>query len=282
MSENILCFYHSADLDGKCSGAIVKYIYPDAKLVPFNYDKKIDWSLINKDSIVYMVDISASKEDMLELKRITKKFIWIDHHISKINELEGIEFDGLRKDGTAACILTWEYLRNTNVPHSVKYLGRYDVWDLNTDVLVFQYGMRQYDCDPNKQEFWESVFTDMGFVDSILQDGQILYDYIKTDNRVVSNSVCFITKFREYKVLAVNRSHISSLFFEEHPEVNDVDIMIPFSWDGKSWKLSMYTEKDDVDVSKICQEFGGGGHKKAAGMFVEKLPKEIKEALFGE
>ena len=31
------CFYHSADLDGQCSGAIVKLARPDCELVGIDY-----------------------------------------------------------------------------------------------------------------------------------------------------------------------------------------------------------------------------------------------------
>ena len=41
----------------------------------------------------------------------------------------------------------------------------------------------------------------------------------------------------------------------------------------------MYTMKDDIDVSKICYEFGGGGHKKAAGFTCDYLPVVIADAL---
>ena len=37
------------------------------------------------------------------------------------------------------------------------------------------------------------------------------------------------------------------------------------------WNLSFYTEKNNVDVSKIAATFGGGGHQKAAG--ASKLPQ---------
>ena len=34
------CFYHSADLDGHCSGAIVKMVYPECELIGINYGDK--------------------------------------------------------------------------------------------------------------------------------------------------------------------------------------------------------------------------------------------------
>lgn len=36
------CFYHSKDLDGKCSGAIVKYKFPDCNMIGIDYGDKFD------------------------------------------------------------------------------------------------------------------------------------------------------------------------------------------------------------------------------------------------
>ena len=46
-------------------------------------------------------------------------------------------------------------------------------------------------------------------------------------------------------------------------------------------KGSLRTERNDIDVMKICQDFGGGGHKKAAGFIFSKDDEQLKEKLFG-
>jgi oligoribonuclease NrnB/cAMP/cGMP phosphodiesterase (DHH superfamily) len=225
---------------------------------------------------------------MIRLKEESKEFIWIDHHISKINELKDIKFDGLQVDGTAACVLTWIFfMKDNNPPISIRLIGDYDIWNLTQSVLCMQYGIRQYDCEPENQIFWKDVFEN-NLTKEIITKGETIYKYVTKTYKHEINSIGFITelcvelneKLHTYNVLAVNRSHISSLFFEDHPEVNNVDIMIPFCWNGKSWKVSMYTMKDDIDVSKICYKFGGGGHKKAAGFTCDNLPVEISKALF--
>ena len=43
----IKCFYHLADLDGHCSGAIVKYKYPDAELFGINYGQAFPYDKIS-------------------------------------------------------------------------------------------------------------------------------------------------------------------------------------------------------------------------------------------
>jgi nanoRNase/pAp phosphatase (c-di-AMP/oligoRNAs hydrolase) len=43
------------------------------------------------------------------------------------------------------------------------------------------------------------------------------------------------------------------------------------------WNITFYTYKQDVDVSKIAAEFGGGGHAKAAGASsLKELPDFLK------
>jgi len=60
-----------------------------------------------------MVDFSLQPfEEMIKLFKIfNDKFIWIDHHISAINDelTSNIKIKGIRKVGEAACELTWQY-----------------------------------------------------------------------------------------------------------------------------------------------------------------------------
>jgi len=56
-----------------------------------------------------------------------------------------------------------------------------------------------------------------------------------------------------------------ALFFEELPE-------------GKI-RLSMRSKSDRVDVNKICGEFGGGGHPRAAGARIRGNLKEVSSKV---
>ena len=49
--------------------------------------------------------------------------------------------------------------------------------------------------------------------------------------------------------------------------------MIVWSYDGKKYTFSIYTEKKNIDVGQICQSmFNGGGHKGAGGGCSSKFP----------
>lgn len=106
------CFYHSADLDGHCSGAIVKFLDPNAKLYPINYGQDFPWDEIYSTDTVVMVDFSL--QPFPDMVRLASKcvLIWIDHHKTAIEDYNasGLNLPGIRREGIGACQLTWEYL----------------------------------------------------------------------------------------------------------------------------------------------------------------------------
>lgn len=160
----IHCFYHSADLDGHCSGAIVKYRFPDAVMHPINYGDEFPWDDIESEDEVYMVDFSMQPFNlMVKLGKRQKTVVtWIDHHSSALGEYRtyfsesspAVYFSGIRDTSKAACELTWEYLfPNKPVPLAVKLLSLYDSGthqghELEDMVLPFQMRMRMEELNP--------------------------------------------------------------------------------------------------------------------------------------
>lgn len=193
-----ICVYHRIDLDGWMSAAIVKYWWEknNPNGVFYNNPYEGDCSIIagkeNENSLsmlgfhygddipnlnaydkVIMCDISFPKEEMRNLSfNKDKKLIWIDHHISAINEIQNEQHNITLFDGTdyifddlklepkearingfrntkfSSCELTWfYYFGNAPMPEIVRLLGRYDCFghkgtDEEKKVLEFQYGAR--------------------------------------------------------------------------------------------------------------------------------------------
>lgn len=172
-----ICIYHSRDLDGFMSAAIVKYWFEKQKEDYYNSKvfKEVDVNFGTLDFLgwdygddipdlsghdkVIMVDISFP--DIRFIVENGIELIWIDHHISGINhsepyaKLKGVE--GIRNTHFSACELTWMYFNyhsaspTQDMPEIVRLLGR---WDNNTDkqlyekynkpkqIIEFQYGAR--------------------------------------------------------------------------------------------------------------------------------------------
>lgn len=49
------------------------------------------------------------------------------------------------------------------------------------------------------------------------------------------------------------------------------DAVCTFHWTGRRWKISLYTDKPNVDVGIIAKSRGGGGHRGAAGFTATDL-----------
>jgi len=289
------CFYHAADLDGHCSGAVVKYKFPDCKMVPFNYNEPFPWSKVPPGEKVIMADLSLSPWD--EMRRLAKRnrLIWIDHHKTAMEEaradeiIEGIFIEGKRELGKAACELCWEYFFASDplpMPLTVTLLGRYDVWDHAFDgrVLPFQYGMRLKDTNPaheNAMLMWTTLFSERfhsrGYVGEITRQGETVQQYIENDFRRSCKSSAFSVEFHGLRFLAANRQGCGSKLFDSMINWKEYDAVMPFAWTASGhWYVSMYTERLDVDVSVIAKQYGGGGHAGAAGFTCDKLPFNLK------
>jgi oligoribonuclease NrnB/cAMP/cGMP phosphodiesterase (DHH superfamily) len=116
------CFYHT-DMDGKCAGAIVYKFYKldrdytkevgeQCEFIPINYNDDFPFDKIIPNETIIIVDFSLQKEGEFDrLLKITDKVIWIDHHKTAIEKHKHLENNviGLRQDGVAGCVLTWQY-----------------------------------------------------------------------------------------------------------------------------------------------------------------------------
>lgn len=272
-------FFHSVDFDGKCSGAIVKMHYPEAELIGINYGQEFPWDSIDPQEVVFMVDFSLQPfTDMLRLREMCD-LVWVDHHKSAIEErnLYGIRFEGILNREFAGCELTWSLLFGDKPPRAVNLLGRYDVWEHHNlaGSLEFQYGMRQFDADPNDQEFWQRLFRDDEFVEQIIRDGLLLLTKERKSNAMYLRAAGFDTTLDGLRVLAVNKGLANSLLFEGGYDPERHDAMLAFCWYRDKWKISLYADKPGVDVSQICKLRGGGGHKGAAGFQCLTLPFDL-------
>lgn len=281
------CFYHSADLDGHCSGAIVKFYFPKCELIGINYGDDFPWDKIERGELLYMVDFALQPfDDMVKLAGMSE-LVWIDHHKSAIESYESSSIAGnlpgarCHDNSQAACELVWEYLYNafTAVPRAVKLLSQYDTWNhSDPDTLPFQFGLRQYGTDPNDTNFWGQLFEISGLnpLDQIIGEGTVILNYQGLENRKYSSACAFETELDGLRCVAINKMLTNSQVFDAVWDAEKYDAMLAFGWRKGAWHISLYSTKPDVDVSIIAKNRGGGGHKGAAGFQCDELPFSLK------
>ena len=282
----MLCIYHMADHDGKGSAAIVKSVYPDVEFLPFNHDMEIPYEQIEKHDQIVICDIAFDVDYMFKLNQ-TKDLTWIDHHISVINQYEekikegAAPIKGIRKVGTAAIILTWQYFyADKPIPLGVKLLGLNDIFNLSDKrVRPFEYAMQALGVNKPSEPIWMRLFNNEISINQMVEKGRAILSYIHNRNYRLVRFQAFESEFEGYKCICANIAQGYSEFYDSLENLNDYDVMINFFMNKNNcWNLSFYTAKNDVDVSKLAAKFGGGGHQKAAGASaLKELPDFLKK-----
>lgn len=280
MSEQqVYCLTH-VDMDGHASAAIVKSKYPDAIVYYMNYGKPLRCQLA-PNSLIFVTDFCFEPVgEMLNLAT-NHTLVWIDHHATAIKAMEeaGCNPPGIRRDGTAACELTWEYIYpDKPVPRAIRLLADYDVWKLkeNPDAEPFQCGTNLYDLRPfdNNMWIWQNILADGPIVDLIMTQGREAFQFITKKNRLMSEDMAFRATIAGKQCLCANIGGVNSKFFE-NCDITDIDALMTFGYSGTSgkWRFSIYCpEGKDTDVGQIAYKMGGGGHRSAAGWNSQTLP----------
>lgn len=286
MEVKMVCIYHSRDLDGWMSAAIVQYKYRDVQLIGWDYGQPIPD--LSADEII-MVDISFPKETM---KEIADKVTWIDHHISAIKDIASIEplpftafkrIQGIRDINFAACELTWKYFfPEHHMPECVRLLGRYDCFghkgtDEERTVLEFQYGARSFiDGVLNAHAV---MTTEIAFFDGVIKHnpteeilscGKGIYHYLCTEAKQIYARKFDIT-LNGHKFACVNQDRFNPINFGINYHDDDYDGFACFWYVNGQFTYSLYNDNGLVDCSELAKQRGGGGHKGASGFRSDKI-----------
>lgn len=281
--------YHKSDLDGICSAAIMKYKYPDIKLIGLDNSDVLNVKIGEGEEVI-MADISIPMDKMKGISIKTGgKFLWIDHHKSSMDdykrfiETEPFKIKTVHEIGVAACELTWKtFFPDQPVPIAVQLLSAYDVWDKSrfdwdNFTLPFQYGMK-LDCGIDVDKFNTNIFKinfETGYYEQLFQviynSGINILKYQKEQNNIHAKIQWFEEIVLGYNAICINDNTHSSIIFDTIYDETKHDLMILFYYIKNRWTFTFYSAKDNVDCSVIAKHFGGGGHKSAAGVKVNKL-----------
>lgn len=280
------CYYHN-DIDGKCAGSVVARKtgnYNPSDYIMYDYSTPLNFDAVEEGETVYFVDLSFSVNTVDKLKELveTKKcnLIWCDHHQSSMevmkNNPEYKAIKGIRRNGISGAALTYMYLYECEyeeIPTFIRLVSDFDCWLFKMEhTLEFKYAIEAKDHDA-LDIIWNKLMRDNAsimktYLNKLFDKGKIISKYVKKEYEEYRKKYAYESRIDNYKCLVVNRSCNSLIFgnlIKEYP------IVAIWAFDGEQYKYSIYSDKPEVDCSKIAEKFGGGGHKGASGFTSKEL-----------
>jgi len=272
----------------------------DIILHSFNYGFDISWENINKNDVVFWADVSGTKEEMkLMHNKVNGNMYWIDHHDSILSEHSDLHEHcmGLRDFKKSACQNVLQFIMDNgridsyqdkilkNIKPFIDVIGYYDAWDksvvqYNEDLWNKEYASVKFAFDaiqsnPNTDfgiSFWENVieYAENDDISDLISDmrldGNYLLKYINNRNMQLCKSYGFSAEFEGLNVFALNQGIGGSHVFNS---INTAkyDAVMCFIKSGKNnlYSVSLYSDKEDVNLNAQLNHIGFKGHDKAGG-----------------
>jgi len=269
-NKDIVVLYHGNCTDGFCSAwAAWKKFGDTADYSGVRLGIPPPENLIGKE--IYTLDFSYPVQYAGEILKKNKKLITIDHHLTSQESVK-IATDYRFDMNHSGAILSWNYFHpGKKAPRVLAHVEDWDLWKFNIPHTkeIFTY-LELFDFD---FKLWDQVIVDLENEDkfkAILPQAELLFQYEEALVRQIEKKVELV-EFEGYKTYAVN-----SPIFEDHIAKNLYKKLPPIAivWFRDSTRVKFGLRSDgSVDVSKLAQKFGGGGHKASAGF---SLPVDSK------
>lgn len=262
----------------------------------------VDFSLSNPEDFEFFIN---------ELTPMFSEALWIDHHessfrmFSQLNDNLDLSIYSnttirLRNSeesvpiSNSASYMVYEYFTNesnTNVAYKHVYdstipipafIDLTSVWDAHLEPKsplfhkAKQYNLHASSLNimeyvPMVNKMLEESFDDSDTLNEIIGRGKCIEHYVSSRYKEEREQHMFISEFWGYRCAVINRLTSSDIFGEAYDEY---PLVIVFSQQSnRKWKYTLYSNTDifDTDCSKIAEQYGGGGHKGAAG-FTTTIP----------
>lgn len=273
--KKIVVLYHDKCDDGfGAAWAAWKKFGKDGKYIGVNHGDPYPRGLEGKN--VYLLDFSYPPKITKELLNKTAYLAIIDHHKTAKDSVKLIE-NNLYKMNSSGAVLSWTYFHpKKKVPRLLQYIEDAELWNWKlAHGKELAASLETVDFD---FKIWNKLSIDWetSRIKKYIEDGKTIVKYQK---ELIKHAVAESLKveFCGHKALAVNFngalvSQIAHALYEKFPPIAIV-------WSAKRDKVVISLRSNGkIDVSKLAQKFGGGGHRAAAGFRIglnEKLPWKI-------
>ncbi len=269
MRSEVVVLYHANCPDGFGSAwSFWKKFGKDAKYIAVSHGSPPPNV---KDKEVYIVDFSYDRDVLLSMKERAKSLIVLDHHVTAMEKVGDLDFCNFDMNHSGAYI-SWRHLfGEDDVPNLILYIEDRDLW--KWEMPFAEEILSSLDSYPKDFKTWDKI------------DGWLRDLESKQFNRM-KNAGSGILMYKETLVSSlVKSSHELTICGHKVPSVNSSffqselgntlsannKFAAVYYYSGGEYKFSLRSKNTGLDVSKIASNYGGGGHKNAAGFSIKSL-----------
>lgn len=272
------CLYHADCLDGAAAAAAVRHKYPDAELHPMDHGEPPPEALEGKR--VFIVDFSFDGPTLRAIEKQAAELHWYDHHKTALPVQEEVGFGTIDLDESGAT-LSWKQLfPGEDVPKILQYVRDKDIWlwelpqsrEISAD-------LREMDGILNPADpIWEKLIAGpsdhewQAMIERGTRSRRLLKQRIE---KAVAKG--FRVSLDGIEAFAVNWVGDASDIGEHIYKELGHKMAIIFSFKGGEWSFSL--RSNQVDVSEVAVQHGGGGHPGASGFRSETIDWFIAQRI---
>ena len=270
-----LCIYHANCADGFGAAWCVRHALGDAvEFFPGVY-QNLPPDVTGRD--VIMVDFSYKRAVVLEMAKSAKSIKIIDHHQSAIEELAGIYVGPLSWEGLLCPITTifdiersgatmaWDFFHpNDARPPLLNHIEDRDLWRFRLD------GTREIQAAVFSYPYEFGVWDELMRSDHL---GELLAEGAAIERKHHKDVAELVGVCKRTMLIGDHAVPAASL---PYTLTSDAGHLMargePFAacyWDVPEGRVfSLRSTDEGMDVSEIAKQYGGGGHRNAAGFRV--------------
>jgi uncharacterized protein len=259
--------------------------YPSSKTIPPNIDGKN----------VIIIDVAYSADILKKIANKANKVLFIDHHKTIIKDIKKLKLkpphEIVYDVDECGATLVWKYFfSNKKMPLFLKYIRDNDIgiWEMDGTIDLHTYLEVNFQKKPNFEclKKWDSLFK-TPFLNKAIKMGKIYNEYKQHIIKKIARQHQVKTfpgkKFKKiikgkYTVAVLNNTCISATPVGKYVIDNyNVDFCMIWTIDKKNNKYIISFRSNEVDVGQIAKLLGGGGHKLASGVSLDKKKVDIDD-----
>jgi hypothetical protein len=276
-ATDTLVIYHAGCPDGFAAAWSVWHEYGDwARYEPWQYGDEPPFRAAGEQRLV-IVDFSFKRPVMERLIAEWPSLICLDHHKTAQADLEGLPgcyFD-MERSGAA---MAWDYFSDGMPrPWVIDYVQDRDLWRfaLPNSREVSAWTMAQ----PHTFEAWDALAAG-GVENAVRLGGAIRIHVAHYCEHMAKQTRLGRVGGLTMPVVNAPMFNVSDLLHAvclEYSALNNCPVAACAWWVRADGKVQHSLRSvGDIDVSEIAKQYGGGGHKNAAGFEADRCVAEFR------